>query len=95
MLNVAWRLFMCHHVFPVATGPEDLEMDVNTNVLHNTFKGMNVSRVLADTQNRYGEVSKLTNASKVKTTEYSFTYEMRYKDILKSKNAQPKKSSRR
>ena len=79
----------------VAMGPDDPEMDANTNFLHNTFKPMNVWRVLTKTQNRYGEVPKFTNSSKIENTRYSFMYGMRYKDILRGKSAQPKKSSRR
>lgn len=75
----------------MATGSDDPEMDVNRNFLNATFKAINVWRVLNETQNRYGEVSKLTNSSKTKTAGYSVTYGMRYKDILRAKSAQPKK----
>ena len=95
MLEVTWPIFICHHGFPVATGSDNPEMDVNTNSFHNTFKAINVSRVLTGTQNRHGEVSWLTNSLKMKTTGYSFTYGMCYKDIIRAKSAQPTKSSRR
>ena len=78
----------------MATGPDDLEMDVNTNFLHATLK-LSMWRVLIETKYHYSEVSKLTKSSKIKTTGYSFTYEMRYEDVLRGKSAQPKKSFRR
>ena len=39
MLEVTWPIFLCHHGFPVATGPDN---SVNTKFFHNTFKAINM-----------------------------------------------------
>ena len=48
ILKVTWRLYVCHHGFPVATGPDDLEMEVQTHFLYATFEAIDAWRVLTE-----------------------------------------------